>query len=461
MDEKENEIIEGVEINADTSSYTSNEEPMISDDSEEEAKEQPEAVYAFRWDYSDQFEHDKRANNKNKASKRGAVVYGLIMLTVFVVAFAILAVSISLDKLGQNNVMSNVELTVPQIVEVGLPSSVSILSASEELGLSSGSGFVVNDYGYIVTNYHVIENSYQVVVTDNSGKQYSAEVVGYNASLDLALLYAEGSNLKSAVLADSDQLKLGETVVAIGSPTGSGTSLAVSNGIVSAVDRQVSSSSSGMIQTNAPLNPGNSGGPLFDSKGSVVGIVTAKLTYTTDSEGEKIPLDGISYAIPINAAKTYIDSWITKDLQKPMLGITAVPVTAGEIYFYDGEEGIIYGYEESKGIKYKVNAAGVKTPLSDAELNNENNGIIDAKATGIYVINVTKGLGAYGKLQKGDIVTGLGGMKIENVNDAREIFQQFSAGDTVAVEFYRNGQVTSSDMTLKTKGDMLAADRNS
>lgn len=479
MNEKENEVTESKETNGEQANVP---EAAVSapDEIKEnglsegaEAEEQlsdekqdcrAEAVYAFRWDYSDQFDHDKRSersaySKKNKASKRGAVIYGMIMCTVFAVAFAILAVSISMDNFGRSDI--NEELTVTQIVEKGLPSSVSILAAKDDTVISSGSGFVVNDYGYIVTNYHVVENALQIVITDSLDNQFPADIVGYDADVDLALLYAEGANIKSAVLADSDKLQLGETVVAIGTPAGSGMELSVSNGIVSGVGRHLSSSSVGMIQTNAPLNPGNSGGPLFDSEGNVAGIVTSKLAYTTDSNGEKVPLDGIAYAIPINSVKKQIETWITQDLQSPMMGITAVPVTAGESYFYDGAEGVLYIYEEVDGVKYKVNSAGVKTKLTQAELENEENGIIDAKATGIYVIKTTKGLGAYGKLQKGDIVVSLGGVKVESVVDARDIFRNFKAGDVIEVEFFRNDQVMSIDMTLKTKSDMLSADKNS
>ena len=467
MEEKDNEMLENeasveetivsdAEVKETSDAAEAEENENIIEENKEESKD---AVYAFKWNYSEQFEHDKRPSSKRPVT-RGAVTYGLIMLTVFVLAFAVLVASISLGKAAPNNAISE-ELSVVQIIEKGMPSSVSILAAMDDgTSVSSGSGFVVNDYGYIVTNYHVIEGSSQIVITDCNGKQYSADMINYNAELDLALLYAENSFIAAATLADSNNLKLGETVVAIGSPTGSGTSLSVSNGIVSALDRQTSSPV-GMIQTNAPLNPGNSGGPLFDSNGNVVGIVTSKLAYTTDATGEKIPLDGIAYAIPINSAKAYIEMWIGKDLQKPMLGISAVPVEKGKVYFYDGVAGIIYNYAEVDGVKYKINSAGTALPLSQAELESKSNFIIDSKATGIYVIKVTKGLGAYGKLQAGDIVVALGGREVSNVVDAREVFDSLSAGDTVNVRFYRNGKLTSSSMTLKTKGDMLAADRNS
>ena len=463
MEEKENEALDFEEKSADEIELVADEaENSEPEDIKETENENPiaEEASAFKWEYSEQFDHDKKAANQ-KTSKRGAIVYGAVMLAVFALAFAILAMSIATGTPKENVNVTYDELSVVQIVEKGMPSSVSVLAVIDEMSVSSGSGFVIHEYGYVVTNYHVVENASRVVITDSEGKQYSADVVGYSAELDLALLYAEGSNIKAATLANSDALKLGETVVAIGCPTGSGTSLSVSNGIVSGLERQTSSLSIGMIQTNAPLNPGNSGGPLFDSRGNVAGIVTSKLAYTTDSTGEKIPLDGIAYAIPINSVKSKLEVWMNRDLQKPMLGITAVPVEKGNVYFYDGEAGSIYLYKEVDGVKYKVNSVGEATPLKKSDLENKENAVISAKVTGIYVVKVTKGLGAYGKLKKGDIVTGLGGARVEDVADARDIFRNYDAGDTVKVEFYRNGNLTSANMTLKTKGDMLSADRNS
>ena len=461
MEEKENEALDFEEQSADEMVADEAEKIDAEEINKTENEEQiEEETYAFKWEYSEQFDHDKKAADK-KPSKKGAVVYGAIMLAVFVLAFAILAVSLAIGTPDKNVNEVDDELSVVEIAEKGMSSSVSVLAVIDDTSVSSGSGFVVHEYGYVATNYHVVEGAVRIVITDSEGKQYSADLVGYSAELDFALLYAEGANIKAATLANSNALKLGETVVAIGCPTGSGTSLSVSNGIVSGLERQTSSLSVGMIQTNAPLNPGNSGGPLFDSNGNVAGIVTSKLAYTTDSTGERIPLDGIAYAIPINSEKSNIDAWIKRDLSKPMLGITAVPVEKGNVYFYDSEAGSIFHYKEINGVKCKVISAGEVTPLNKSDLENKENAIISADVTGIYVIKVTKGLGAYGKLKKGDIVTGLGGSRVEDVADARDIFNNYKAGDTVEVEFYRNGNKTSANMTLKTKGDMLSADRNS
>ena len=439
-------------------------EPSLED---EKTEKEDTAVYAFKWEYYEQIKRDKEekmlARSDRRAKKRnarGAFTYAAVMAVAFLLAFAVLAVSIILDNGEKWFENSSEELTVTEIVDKGMPSSVLILAyKSENIG-STGSGFVINDYGYVVTNYHVVDDAISVAITDMNGKQHSADVVGYDEKIDIALLYSDSLDMPSAALADSDAASLGEKVVAIGSPVGSGSSLSVSDGIISGFDRPVTSSSVGMIQTNAPLNPGNSGGPLFDSYGNVVGVVTAKLSYDTSSDGEKIPLDGIAYAIPINAVKEKLISWINEDLKKPMLGISAVSVEEGVSYIYFGGEGIIYEYVKELGVEYRVNVYGEKKEITAEELFDPNNIRIDAGATGIYVLKVTKGLGADGKLRPGDIVTQLSGVKTASVLDARDIFSKYKAGDTMDVEFYRDGKLTRLGMTLKTKGDMLEAERN-
>ncbi len=418
-----------------------------------------EAECAFRWEYSDQIRDEAEKNKKRKKkAKKGAFVYAVIMISAFLLAFSILALSLSVDDIFGTMADTDKELSIVEIVEKGMPSSVMVISIKDDV-LGSGSGFVVNDYGYVVTNYHVVENSIDIVVADASGEQYSADLVGYDAEIDVALLYVEQLDAPSVVLADSDNAKLGETVVAIGCPAGGGSSLSVSNGIISGFDRFISSTSVGAIQTNAPLNPGNSGGPLFDSHGNVVGIVTAKRSYDVNEEGEKVPLEGIAYAIPINAVKDHVKTWINADLQKPMLGIHAIEVESGKSYFYEGESGHVMAYSKEGDVEYKINSAGEATALTPEEINNPQNIIIHSDVTGLFVVKVTKGLGADGKLMRGDIMTELDGVAVKNTAEVRAVFNTLTVGDSVNAKVYRNGNYSVIKMTLKTKGDMLAAEK--
>ena len=168
-----------------------------------------------------------------------------------------------------------------------------------------GSGIVVSSSGLILTNYHVVENADTLSVATSDGQTLDATVISTDAVHDLAVIRATGGVLQAATLGDSDQLLVGQTVLAIGSPLGEFTET-VTRGIVSALDRDItvgdqatgaSKSLSGLIQTDAAINPGNSGGPLINERGEVVGINSA-----VSQQAE-----GIGFAIPINAAKSLID----------------------------------------------------------------------------------------------------------------------------------------------------------
>jgi len=168
-----------------------------------------------------------------------------------------------------------------------------------------GSGIVVGPNDLILTNNHVVEGAQSLTVTTADGSELPATVVDTNPQADIAIIRASGSDLAPATLADSSQIQVGQTVLAIGSPLGEFTET-VTKGIVSALDRSITVSDetgggqknlTGLIQTDAAINPGNSGGPLIDSAGNVVGMNTA---VTRSAEG-------IGFAIPINVAKAIID----------------------------------------------------------------------------------------------------------------------------------------------------------
>ncbi|MDX8387082.1 MAG: DegQ family serine endoprotease [Ghiorsea sp.] len=159
-----------------------------------------------------------------------------------------------------------------------------------------GTGFIISKEGYIVTNNHVVKDADEIVVTNSEGKEFKAELVGTDPKLDLALLKIVSKGLRAVTLANSDALRVGDWVVAIGNPFG--LEQTVTAGIVSAKGRVIGSGPyDDFIQTDAAINPGNSGGPLFNVKGEVVGINTA---IYSQSGGN----NGIGFAIPINLAKT-------------------------------------------------------------------------------------------------------------------------------------------------------------
>jgi putative serine protease PepD len=220
--------------------------------------------------------------------------------------------------------------SVADIAKRVIPSVVSIESGSRNSG-STGTGFVIESTGYILTNNHVISEAVErkgsIEVTLNNGQKYSAKVVGRDSSYDLAVLKIAATGLTALQFGDSDQVAVGDSVIAIGSPLGlSGT---VTLGIISAKNRAVTAGDSGSensfinaLQTDAAINPGNSGGPLVDSTGSVIGVNSAIATLGS-AFGSQSGSIGLGFAIPINQARKTADQLIKNGKATyPVLGVS-------------------------------------------------------------------------------------------------------------------------------------------
>ena len=264
-----------------------------------------------------------------------------------------------------------------------------------------GSGFIINEDGYILTNYHVIEGASEISVTLSDNTNVAAKVVNYDENQDVAMLKITDADVKVPAvveLGNSDELKQGESVIAIGTQLSSNLSQTVTNGIVSALNRNVETESGVMqnlIQTDASINPGNSGGPLVNTRGQVVGINTMKAT-GDDTEG-------IGFAIPINDISDKIES-----LSKPILNL---------------------------GISIRT----VDEALSK-KLNMEQ---------GLYVVEVN----AFSPAEKagvkaGDLIVKVDGQRVKTFDELKEIKNSKSEGDTIKLEVIRDGQTKTMDVTL-------------
>ena len=281
----------------------------------------------------------------------------------------------------------------------------------------SGSGFVISSNAtssYIVTNYHVINNVQDIKVFFANGDSYDATLVGGEEDNDIAVLRIEVGNLQTFTLGDSDALNVGENVYAIGNPLGELT-FTFTGGYVSAKDRSVTMSDGtvmNMLQTDTAINNGNSGGPLFNEYGQVIGIVSAKLSSSSSSEAS---VEGLGFAIPINDVRDMITSII--------------------------ENGYVTG-KPSMGIL-----------LDDVPQAAQQYGV----PAGAEVLAILDGSGAdNGGLQVGDIITAVNGTEVSGSSDLQSAVSEFSAGDTVTLSIYRNGETTTVDVTL----DEENTDRN-
>ena len=289
-----------------------------------------------------------------------------------------------------------------------LPSVVSIQTRSFT-GAGTGSGFFIDSDGYILTNNHVISSAAQsggrIQVKLNDGRIFDAEVVGRDASYDLAVLKIAASGLKALQFGDSDQVAVGDSVIAIGSPLGlSGT---VTTGIISAKNRPVTAGDSSnessfinALQTDAAINPGNSGGPLVDSTGAVIGVNSAIASLGSDLQTGSI---GLGFAIPINQARKTADQLIKN-------GVATYPVIGISLDMnYPGE-----------GAQVATSGRGI-LPGSPAE-----------KAG----------------LKGGDIVIALNGRAINGPEELIVAVRSLNVGDVVRLTYKRNGKENTVSLTL-------------
>ena len=268
---------------------------------------------------------------------------------------------------------------------------------------ASGSGFIITEDGYILTNHHVIEGSNSITVTLYDGTTYDAQLIGYDESLDTAVLKVEAEGLVPVVLGDSDNLNVGDSVIAIGNPLGELT-FSLTAGAVSALDREVTLSTTTMdlIQTDCAINSGNSGGALFNLYGEVIGITNAKYSSSSMSEAS---IDNIGFAIPINDAMSIVRSIIENGyIAKPYIGVSIMDVSA---------ETQSYGLPQGAAVKEIVEGS-------------------PAEAAG---------------LQLNDIITKADDTEITGSNDLVDYIGSRSAGDIVKLTVYRQGQ--TMEITLE------------
>jgi S1-C subfamily serine protease len=285
---------------------------------------------------------------------------------------------------------------------------------------ATGSGFVIDDQGRILTNAHVIDSATQVSVT-LADKTRRASVIGKDEATDLAVLKVdpEGLDLHPLALGDSDAVHVGDPTVAIGNPFGYDRTL--TTGVVSALQRQISSPQGytieDVIQTDAVLNPGNSGGPLIDGTGRVIGV------NSQIADGSV----GIGFAVPVDTAKRVVRDLLAHGrVDRPWLGIQFVAITPAMADLdLGGRSGLLVQHVEPNG---PAAAAGVLGGDSEVGLN-----------TGQEMV-----LG-------GDIVTKVGGTVVRDADDLRRALDAHDPGDTVELEVQRDGTTRAMPVTLQNR----------
>lgn len=308
---------------------------------------------------------------------------------------------------------ANSGLSIKEIAAKASPSVVEINIEGQTTGYgffggtyttqAAGSGVIISKDGYIITNNHVVEGATSITVKTSDGTEYAATLVGTDSKSDIGVIKVEADNLTPATIGDSSTISVGDTAVVIGNPLGTlgGT---VTDGIISATDREISINNETMnlIQTNAAINSGNSGGGMFDANGNLIGIVNAKDSGTTSSG---TTIEGLGFAIPINdamnIAKQLIESGQVTD--RPTIGVTLQTITKD------------YG-------NYKA---------------------------GLYIADVSKGSGAEAAgLQPGDQIVGADGTEIASYTELSKILRNKHVGDILTLTIVRDGEQMDVDVTL-------------
>jgi serine protease Do len=307
-------------------------------------------------------------------------------------------------------------LSIPEIVEKVSPSVVGI-SCITSSGVATGSGIILSEDGYIITNAHVIEDAQSISVvlpssysdSDDSSDEnsednltYTAELVGSDEQTDLAVLKIDKTGLTAADIGKSEDVQVGELSIVIGNPLGLDLANSVTAGIISAKDRTITveDRTMNLIQTDASVNNGNSGGPLINAYGQVIGITSAKVSSSV--------AEGLGFAIPIDEALPIIQDLMENGYVtgRPSLGITGTDVTSAYSSYYGIPQGFL-------------------------------------------VASVTEGSGAEAAgIQQNDIIIAINDTMVSSISELNEIKNQFSVGDTVTLTVYRNGKKLDVDVVL-------------
>lgn len=375
-------------------------------------------------------EHNNFEDNKKPKNKKGLKIFGTIAITLAIALSGGLigglvtykTITSKLEgktvKLAPVNFTQSDEkaLSAQEVYQKVSPAVVTISTKGTEYkGFFAqnvegiGSGFIINEDGYILTNYHVVElaisnNTKDVTVILSTGEEVAAKVVNYDQNRDIAMVkLADGTKVPAvAELGDSDGLYVGQEVVAIGTPLGKNFAQTLTKGIVSGINRNLTTeggNTGDYIQTDAAINSGNSGGPLINTKGEVIGINTAKLSGQSETT-----IEGMGFAIPINDAKDRIES-----LSKPILNL------------------------------------GITVREVNSELAKQNN----LPKEGLWVVGVTENSpAAKAGIQPSDLIVKFDGKEVKTFDELSKLKSNKNAGDKVEVVVYRNGKNVSLSMQL-------------
>ena len=393
---------------------------------------EPSTPAVYRWTYGEQTELINK--QKRERSRNSAIIFVASVTGAFLISFTVLVVLLLLNRFASEEPKiddvttpptvitservvyvreydsASGALTTQEIYNLCLPSVVSI-SVSNETTAGVGSGFIISEDGYIVTANHVIQDMTRVRVILSNGESYEATVIGGNEFTDLALLKIQKTGLTPIKIGRSSDLLVGDNVVAIGTPASIDFAGSLAEGNVSYNNRILKvydddgtvQKKMKLIQTNALVNPGNSGCPLINEYGEVVGIVTMKLNSTY--------YEGMCFAIPIDTAMPIINAMKSGQSYDSLLSaVSTLPAKLGI---------------SAQNVVMNNGAYGVR---------------IDSFLSSEYDIN--------SKMKKNDIIVSINNVSVSTVEDLGRLLNQYNPGDTVQITFYRSSQTMTVSVKL-------------
>ena len=407
-------------------------------------------THSFNWSYEDIHEPIRFDNEIKKDKKKSSKRFGIIIGIVFAVAMIVLAAAIwsdlrlatKDDLKGEVNVNIHVSNTTttpandtvdPDALEEFKNSTVVVSCDS-----SIGTGIIFTKDGYIVTNYHVVEKAKSIQISLYDGSSYKATLVGYISSNDIAVLKINANNLTPATFAKLENCYVSQRVYAVGTPAGATFAWSVSSGIISATNREAKFYDENnlierkmtVIQTDTPVNPGNSGGPLINSNCEVVGIITMKLAND---------YVGMGFAIPSDAAIELITK-ILSDEGDDMEESSVTKPTP--------QMGIV-GLDAVKGAYYTTDNAGSVMRVTREFAEQYPDSCFLAHASGVYILRLTPGLDAETKLKVGDVIVDIEGSGMKTMAYLKTVLDGKKVGDKIAITVSRNGEIFNTEIELK------------
>lgn len=318
---------------------------------------------------------------------------------------------VQVDEDGNMSVADIADEVVPTVVGLTNYGRLSPFLGGQTVAMGSGSGVIIESSGTIVTNFHVIANAENLVVTLNDGSEYEAEVIGFDEPTDIAVLHIDAQGLPAIERGDSDAIRVGNPVVAVGNPLGAEFSQTVTDGIISGTNRKLEGEGQafGLLQTNAAINSGNSGGALVDGQAKLIGINSAKIAATG--------VEGIGFAIPINEVMSVVEQLQESgQVERPYMGIT--------------------GYSLTPELAAQLEGAIPDQGLLVAQVVAQS----PAEAAG---------------LQQGDIIVGADDTEVGSFDDLSAILQDKKPGDSISLSILREGQEQTIDLTLGSQSAVI------